>query len=109
MKTAPCLYVVRWWVDPAMEAKVLGWMTGGHMAEVAEHAGALWARCIKLEEKDEKGCQAYINIYGVASRAGLEAYLKHPVTAKIATEIKAFGDAIRIQRGIGGVAFAIDR
>ncbi len=109
MKDAKCLYVVRWWVDPKAEAKVLGWMTGGHMAEVAEHAGAYWARCVKLEDKDDKGWQAYLNIYGVASRDGLEAYFKHPITAKIGAEIKAFGDAIRVQRGIGAVAFALDR
>jgi hypothetical protein len=107
MKDAQCLYVVRWWVEPRAEAKVLAWMSGGHMAEVADHAGAHWARCVKLDQKDEKGWQAYQNIYGVPSRAELEPYFQHPVTAKIAAEIKVFGDVIRIQRGIGAVQYGL--
>ncbi len=30
--------VVRFWVAPGAEARVIGWLDGGHMAEVVAHA-----------------------------------------------------------------------
>ena len=71
---APYLYVVQFWVRPDAEAKLVAWLREKHLQEVADQPGFCWARMVKLEQKSVDGWQGYVNIYGVDSKAALEAY-----------------------------------
>ena len=63
MLDAAYYYIVRYWIAPAGEARVMAWLDGGHIAEVAAQPGFLWARRIRLEETDSLGWRAFANIY----------------------------------------------
>ncbi len=106
---APFLYIVRWWVDPAAERRLLAWMRGGHMNEVVAQPGFLWARCVEIDEVDALGWRAYQNIYGLESRAALEAYFKNPIHDKFARERAPFDAALRTERSTGPVVLSVER
>ncbi|HEY7609588.1 MAG TPA: hypothetical protein VIF14_10190 [Alphaproteobacteria bacterium] len=94
-------YIVRYWVAPAAEARVLAWLDGGHTAEVAAQPGFLWARRIRLEEVDVLGWRAFTTVYGLESKAALDAYFKNPIREKFAREQAAFADVLRVERSWG--------
>lgn len=101
MLDAPCYYIVRFWVAPAAEARLLAWLDGGHTAEVVAQPGFLWARRIRLEETDALGWRAFCSIYGLESKAALDAYFKNPIREKFAREQTAFAGVMRAERSWG--------
>jgi len=107
MYDAPFFYLVRFWVDPKAEDRVIAWLKGGHMAEVVAIPGYLWANCIKLDEIDSLGWSGYANIYALESRAALEAYMANPIREKFARENAAFAGALRTERSWGATAIAL--
>ena len=103
MLDAAYYYIVRYWIAPAGEARVMAWLDGGHIAEVVSQPGFLWARRIRLEEADSLGWRAFANIYGLESKAALDAYLADPVRARFAREQAPFAGLMRVARSRGDV------
>jgi hypothetical protein len=98
MMKAGCLYVVRYWIAPAAEEKVLAWIDGGHTRDVVNCPGFLWAQRVRLEEVDALGWRAFANIYGLESRAALDAYFKLPIGETFRREAAAFKEVLRSER-----------
>jgi hypothetical protein len=100
--------VVRFWVAPEAEEAVLGWLEGGHVAEVVEQPGFLWCKRLKLEPKD--GWRGYSMIYGIESRVAFDAYNgNRQLMAKFAAERAPFEARMRIDRFFGEVDYAIEK
>ncbi|MGH8683058.1 MAG: hypothetical protein ACREVP_16295, partial [Burkholderiales bacterium] len=64
MKDPGFFLIVRFWVAPQAEAQVIGWLEGGHVADVLRQPGFLWSRRIRLADKDANGWSGYSMIYG---------------------------------------------
>ena len=95
--------VVRFWVAPQAAAGMLGWLDGGHMAEVASQPGFLWCKRIKVAD-DKDGWIGYSMIYGIASKAHFDAYEANlPLKQKFARERQPFEKHLRIDRFAGAV------
>lgn len=106
---APVLYMVRAWVSPNGGERYLRWLETKHMAEVIKEPGFLWARKCRLEQTDDKGWQGYLLIYGLASRAALDAYLQSPARARFWKELEPFNDVHHAERFYGSVDFELDK
>lgn len=104
--TSPGFFlVVRFWVAPPAEASLLGWLEGGHVAEVLAQPGFQWCRRLRLEPQD--GWKGYAMIYGIESRAAFEAYSANEALArKFAEQRKPFEGQLRIERYAGEVDYA---
>lgn len=96
-------YIVRYWVAPTAEARVLAWLDGGHTAEMAALPGFLSARRVRLAEVDALGWRAFCTIYAIESKAALDAYFKSPIRDKFGREAAAFADMMRVERSWGAV------
>lgn len=107
--TAPVLYMVRAWVSPRGGERYLRWLEGKHMAEVIKEPGFLWARKCRLDQTDDKGWQGYLLIYGLASRAALDAYLQSPARQRFWKELEPLDDVHRAERFYGTVDFEVDK
>ena len=106
---APVLYMVRAWVSPSGGEGYLRWLETKHMAEVIKEPGFLWARKCRLEQTDDKGWQGYLLIYGLASRAALDAYLQSPARARFWKELEPLNDVHHAERFYGSVDFELDK
>ncbi|MCZ7566127.1 MAG: hypothetical protein M5U08_21990 [Burkholderiales bacterium] len=110
MKEAGFMYVVRFWVAPQARGAVMGWLEGGHVAEVVGQPGFLWCRQLDLGERDERGWAAYAMIYGIESGAAFDAYRADAALAeKFAAEREPFARQLRMERWGGSVVLAVDR
>ena len=107
--TAPVLYMVRAWVSPNGGERYLRWLEQKHIAEVIKEPGFLWARKCRLDQTDDKGWQGYLLIYGLASRAALDAYLKSPARERFWTELEPLNDVHYAERFFGAVDFELDK
>ncbi len=105
---APVLYMVTAWVSPHGGERYLHWLETKHMAEVISEPGFLWARRVALEQKDGNGWNGYLLIYGLESRAALEAYLASPARETFWRELEPLNDVHRAERSYGTVDFAIE-
>ena len=94
-------YIVRIWVAPEAEARLLAWLDGGHTAEVAAQPGFVSAKRLRLAETDSLGWRAFTTIYQLESKAALDAYFKNPIREKFVREQAAFGAALRVERSWG--------
>jgi antibiotic biosynthesis monooxygenase (ABM) superfamily enzyme len=103
------LYMVRAWVAPDGGEGYLRWLEEKHMAEVIKEPGFLWARRCRLEQADEKGWQGYLLIYGLASRAALDAYLASPARARFWKELEPFNTVHRAERFYGSIDFELEK
>ena len=109
MEDAKVFYIVRYWVDPAGLDKVRHYTDdSGHTAEVVAQPGFLWARKLDLGQTDEKGWHAFMAVYGVESRAALDAYFKSADFVRFGEQQKAIAPYMRMQREVGTVAFSVD-
>lgn len=100
--------VVRFWVAPEAEARVLRWLEGGHVAEVVGQPGFLWCKRLRIAPQD--GWNGYAMIYGIESRRAFEAYDGNPrLKAKFAAERAPFESSLRIDRFFGEVDFTAER
>jgi hypothetical protein len=98
MKDASFFLVVRFSVEPRAEAELLGWLDGGHVAEVLSQKGFLWCKRLRL------GAHEYSMVYGIESRAAFEAYEANgALKAKFARERAPFEKHMRIERYTGEV------
>jgi hypothetical protein len=105
MSEARFFLMVRFWIAPQAQAQVLGWLDGGHAAEVLAQPGFLWCRRLRLSEKG-----AYAMLYGIESRAAFEAYEANAaLKQKFARERAPFEKHLRIERFTGEVELALDR
>ena len=107
--TAPVLYMVRAWVSPNGGERYLRWLESKHMAEVIKEPGFLWARKCRLDQTDDKGWQGYLLIYGLASRAALDAYMKSPARERFWKELEPLNDVHYAERFYGAVDFELDK
>lgn len=94
-------YIVRYWIAPAAEARVLAWLDGGHTAEMVALPGFLGARRLRLEETDSLGWRAFATIYSLESKAALDAYFKNPIRERFSREAAAFSGVLRSERSWG--------
>lgn len=94
-------YITRYWIAPAGEARVLGWLDGGHTAEVAAQPGFLAARRIRLESVDALGWRAFTTIYRTESQAAVASYLESAARERFAREQLAFAGVLRAERSWG--------
>jgi hypothetical protein len=91
--------VVRFRVAPEAQAGLLGWLDGGHIAEVLRQPGFLWAKRISVGEHE------FAMIYGIASKAHFDAYeANKPLKDKFARERAPFEKHMKIDRFAGQVA-----
>lgn len=98
MKTENFFLVVKFSIAPEAEAQVLGWLDGGHMAEVASQPGFLWCKRIRLQEN------TYMMIYGIESKAAFDSYENNSqLKAKFAKERAPFEKQMKIERFSGEV------
>jgi hypothetical protein len=98
MREAKYFLVVRFSIEPQVEAQVLQWLDGGHVAEVLRQPGFLWSRRLKLDGG------GYLMLYGIESREAFEAYGANAVLkAKFARERAPFEKHMRIERFSGEV------
>jgi hypothetical protein len=98
MTDAQFFLVVRFSIDAQAEQKVLGWLDGGHVAEVLRQPGFLSCRRLRL------GAHEFAMIYGIASRAAFEKYEANAeLKAKFARERAPFEKHMRIERFAGEV------
>jgi hypothetical protein len=96
--------IVRFWVAPQAEAQVIGWLDGGHVAEVLRQPGFLWCRRIRLAEKDPHGWAGYSQVYGIASKDDFDRYsADKPLHDKFMRERAPFEKLLRIDRFFGAV------
>ena len=102
-------YITRYWIAPAGEGRVLGWLDGGHTAEVASQPGFLAARRIRLEEVDALGWRAFTTIYQTEAKSAVETYLKSAARARFAREQQAFTDVLRAERSWGAGEYRTQR
>ncbi len=107
MKTGDTLYMVKNYVDPVFEGPFLHWMETKHMPDVLALPGVLWGRKVALEQKDERGWDCHLLIYGFESRAALDAYLKGDARKGFWEELKAFDDIHSGERFFGAVDFSV--
>ena len=95
--------VVRFWVAPQAEAQMLGWLDGGHMAEVAGQPGFLWCKRIKVA-KNADGWNGWSMIYGISSKKDFLAYESNAaLKAKFARERAPFEKHLKLDRFDGEV------
>jgi hypothetical protein len=91
--------VVRFKVAAEAESGLLGWLDGGHIAEVLRQPGFLWAKRIRVAEHE------FAMIYGIASKAHFDAYeANKPLKEKFARERAPFEKHMKIDRFAGQVA-----
>jgi len=103
MKTENYFLVVRFWVAPEAEAQVIGWLDGGHMAEVAAQPGFLWAKRIQIE-KNADGWSGYSMIYGIENKDAFDRYEKNSqLKNKFAKQRAPFEKHMKIDRFCGEV------
>jgi Domain of unknown function (DUF4286) len=105
---APYLYVVQFWIRPAAEARLVAWLREKHLQEVADQPGFLWANMVKLEQTAPDGWQGYVNIYGLESKAALDAYFAGSARERFTKESAAFKDDMRADRLWGTVVLSAD-
>ncbi len=106
---APVMYVVRFWVDPQGHAALFAWLDGGHNAEVVAQPGFRFVKRLKLEQKGEDGWDGYMMIYGLDSRAALDAYFANTALAeKFKLERAAFVQYLRTDRAWGTVEMSLE-
>ncbi len=100
---APAIYLVKFWIQPGAEDRVLGWVDGGHLQDVAAQPGFLWARRFRLSEPDPDGWPAFAMIYGLTSLDALQAYFASEAPARYAREREALGldPLLRMDRNWG--------
>jgi hypothetical protein len=94
--------VVRFWVAPQAEAGLIGWLDGGHVAEVLQQPGFLWSKRIRLE-KAADGWAGYSMIYGIRSKADFDAYNSSALMEKFKRERAPYEKHMRIDRFFGQV------
>jgi hypothetical protein len=109
MKEPRFFLIVRFWIAPGGEAQVMGWLEGGHMAEVMRQPGFLWVRRLRLPEEDATGgWGAHAMIYALESREHYERYMANvQLHAKFAKEREPFAARLRIERFAGEVDFSL--
>lgn len=96
--TGPYHYLVRYWIAPEAEVRVLAWLDGGHTAEMAALPGFLSARRLRLEETDSLGWRAFCTIYTLESKTALDAYFANPIRERFKREAAAFAGVLRSER-----------
>lgn len=98
MTEANFFLAVRFSIEPQVEAQVMRWLDGGHVAEVLRQPGFLWCKRIKLDGG------GYLMLYGIESRAAFEAYeANSALNAKFARQRAPFEKHMRIERFSGEV------
>ena len=108
MLDAPVMYVVRFWVDPKGSKEVFDWLDGGHNHEVVAEPGYAFLERLKLEQKSDDGWDCYLNIYGLESRAALDAYFANKrLHEKFARERAPLEKYLRIDRAWGSVDLSL--
>ncbi len=105
---AQILYMVKAWVSPDGGERYLQWLEQKHMAEVIREPGFVWARKYRLDQTDEKGWVGYLLIYGLKSRAALEAYLDSPARQRFWKELEPLNSVHRAERFYGAVDFRLE-
>lgn len=110
MRDADAIYIVRFWIKPGAEEKVLGWLDNGHIGDVVALPGFLWARRCPLEESSEDGWSAHAMIYGLESMDRLRDYMASDAAKGFAKEREELGidQLIRTDRSFGPVAHRVD-
>jgi antibiotic biosynthesis monooxygenase (ABM) superfamily enzyme len=106
---AEILYMVRSWVDPDLGQPYLDWLEAKHIVEVCAEPGFLWARKVKLDQRDSSGWHGYLLLYGLADRAALDAYMKSPARDGFWKELEAFEAIHYSERFYGSSHFAVTR
>lgn len=108
---APAIYLVRFWVKPGGEKKVLDWLDNVHLADVVSQPGFHWAMRYRLAQADAEGWSAHAMIYGVDSVAALETYFDSAATKRYAQERVDLGidNLLKIDRNWGSLENKVER
>jgi len=112
MDQAGAILLVRFWINPDAVDTVLDWLDHGHIAEVIDEPGFLWARRARLANEDaaDNGWPGFAMIYGIDSLENLERYFGGDAPQRFAAERAAKGldDLMRVERDWGVVEFAAE-
>lgn len=110
MSQVGAVYMVRFWIRPDGVDTVLAWLDQGHIAEVIEAPGFLWAQRIRLVNDDaaHDGWPAFAMIYAVESLDALYDYFKSDAPERFAAERaeKGLDELLRVERDWGVVDFS---
>ncbi len=108
---AGAMLLVRFWIKPGHEAKVLDWLDGGHTEDVVSQPGFLTARRVELAAKDDDGWRGYASIYEVETLDAIHAMFKSDAVARWERERTETGIAplIRTEIDWGTVENSIGR
>lgn len=98
------VYVIIAWVPAALEDSYLGWLDGGHIAEVTAQAGFLGARRIRLNQTDTEGRNGHMVIYEAGSADSVEAYVTSEARQRFIAEGARF-EGVVVQRFDGPVTY----
>jgi antibiotic biosynthesis monooxygenase (ABM) superfamily enzyme len=104
---APVLYMVKFWVSPDEGRPFISWLKGGHIAQVIQAPGFLWARHYRLDGVNEVGWEGYITIYGLDSTNSLKLYFESPKRKYFLQESEQFKDFFKAERFYGVLDFNI--
>jgi len=110
---AGAVLLVRFWVRPDAVDTVLGWLDGGHIAEVMAAPGFRWARRLRLanaDAADEDGWPGFAMVYGVESLEHLHRFFKSDAPARFAAERaeKGLDPLVRMAIDWGAAELAIE-
>jgi hypothetical protein len=106
---AAYFYIVRYWVAPAAEARLLAWLDGGHTAEMVAQPGFRSARRVRFAEADSLGWRAFATFYALDSKSALDEYFGSPVRARFGREAAAFAGEMRSERSWGAGEYRAQR
>lgn len=107
---APAIYLVKFWIKPGAQERVLAWLDGGHLQDVVAQPGFLWARRIEFAEPDTEGWPAHAMIYGLTSLEALDAYFKSDAPARYAKERRELDldPLLKMDRNWGKTVVSVD-
>ena len=87
----------------------LDWLDQGHMIEVCQEPGVLWARRVKLDQPDEAdGWPRVLLLYGMKDREALEAYLVCPARDRFWKQVEELARVHRSERFWGDIDYSVN-
>ncbi|MDA5193427.1 DUF4286 family protein [Govanella unica] len=98
------VYAILVWLPAAIEDSYIGWLEGGHLAEVVKTAGFLNVRRIAFDQTDSDNRRAHLIIYEAPSKEVVDAYINNPARTAYIKDGQRF-EGVRAERFGGQVAY----
>lgn len=99
------LFIFHLWVDPAAYPDIHRYAADGHLAEVVDHPGFRWGCEIDFGEVDADGWRRIATVYGVETRAALDAFLASDDFQRYAEQRRPYERYIRHEAKIASITY----